>query len=417
MDIAGNVYVADRFNHTIRQVTATGVVTTLAGLAPASGSSDGAGNEARFSNARGMTADSVGNLYVADTWNHTIRKVTPAAVVTTLAGLAGVSGSSDGAGSAAQFYRPSGVAVGSAGNLFVADWFNNTIRKVTPDGIVTTLAGLAGTSGTSDGTGGAARFYHPYGVAADSVGNVYATDCNNCTIRKVTSGGVVTTLAGLAGASGSTDGTGSGARFNYPYAVAADGVGNVYVADSANNTIRKVTPAGVVTTLAGLAKSSGSSDGMGSEARFYNPSGVAVDSENNVYVADTFNYTIRKVTANGVVTTIGGAPGIAGGVDGVGTSANFSYPSAVAVGTNGSLYVADAYNNRISKGTPHVTGDISGDGYVNVPDLQALVTAWGSHGDGTPSSNWNLAADLNIDGYVNVGDLQMLVANWGRSMY
>ena len=162
--------------------------------------------------------DSAGNVYVADSANNTIRKVTPAGVVTTLAGLAGSCGSADGTGSAARFYCPAGVAVDSAGNVYVADMHNNTIRKVTPAGVVTTLAGLAGSPGSADGTGSAARFNDPYGVAVDSAGNVYVADTGNNTIRKVTPGGVVTTLAGLAGSAGSADGTGSAARFDYPSA-------------------------------------------------------------------------------------------------------------------------------------------------------------------------------------------------------
>ena len=178
---------------------------------------------------------------------------------TTLAGLAGSPGSADGTGSNARFNDPSGVAVDSAGNVYVADSYNDTIRKVTPADVVTTLAGLAGNAGSADGTGSAARFDDPTGVAVDSAGNVYVADDCNSTIRKVTPVGAsweVTTLAGLAGSSGSADGTNSAARFNDPYCVAVDTNGNVYVADYANDTIRKVTPVGtnwVVTTLAGLA--------------------------------------------------------------------------------------------------------------------------------------------------------------------
>jgi sugar lactone lactonase YvrE len=198
------------------------------------------------------------------------------------------------------------ATVDGAGNAYVADTENHTIRKVTPGGTVTTLAGLGGSSGSADGTGSAARFYWPYGVAVDSAGNVYVADTWNYTIRKVTPGGVVTTLAGLAGTGGSTDGTGSAARFNYPSGVAVDSAGTVYVADRGNHTIRKVTPGGAVTTLAGLADSYGSADGTGSAARFDSPRGVAVDSAGNVYVADYYNNTIRKVTPGGVVTTLAG---------------------------------------------------------------------------------------------------------------
>src|ERR1043166_6807989 len=179
---------------------------------------------------------------------------------TTLAGAASSSGSADGTGSAARFNSPGGVATDSSGNVYVADSVNSTIRKITPGGVVTTLAGLAGSGGSADGTGSAARFYYPSGVATDSSGNVYVTDRFNCTIRKITAAGVVTTLAGLAGSSGSADGTGSAARFYYPEGVATDSSGTVYVADTSNQTIRKITPAGVVTTLAGLAGSSESAD-------------------------------------------------------------------------------------------------------------------------------------------------------------
>jgi hypothetical protein len=170
---------------------------------------------------------------------------------------------------------------------------------MTSAGVVTTLAGLAGSAGSADGTGSAARFNTPEGVAVDGSSNVYVADSGNHTIRKITPGGVVTTLAGLAGSSGSADGTGSAARFNFPVGVALDGSGNVYVADSLNNTIRKMTSAGVVTTLAGLAGSAGSADGAVSAARFNEPFGVAVDGSGNIYVADTFNFTIRKITPPG----------------------------------------------------------------------------------------------------------------------
>jgi hypothetical protein len=356
VDTNGNIYVADTVNCTIRQMTPVGtnwVVTTLAGLAGCTGTNDGTGSAARFYFPNGVAVDGAGNLYVADTGNHTIREVTPLGtnwVVTTLAGLAGSAGTNDGPGNGAQFNEPAAVAVDSAGNVYVADTANDTIRKVTPSGVVTTLAGLAGSPGSANGTGNAARFNFPFGLTVDTNGNVYVADSANDTIRKVTSAGVVTTLAGLAGNMGSANGTGGGARFYYPYGVSADTNGNIYVADSGNNNIRKVTSTGVVTTLAGLAGSSGTNNGTGSAARFYFPCGVAVDHSGNVYVADTGNNTIRKVTPTGVVTTLAGLEWNEGSTDATGSAARFYSPCGVAMDMNGSVYVGD--NDTIRKVTP-----------------------------------------------------------------
>jgi sugar lactone lactonase YvrE len=238
--------------------------------------------------------DGAGNLYVADSRNYTIRKVTPAGVVTTLAGQANSLGSEDGTGSSARFGLPLGVAVDGSGVVYVADSYNSTIRKITPAGVVTTLAGLAGIPGSSDGQGSLARFLSPSGVAVDGSGNAYVADPWNFSIRKVTPDGVVTTLAGAAEHPGINDGTGSAANFDFPIGVAVDESANVYVAEYWSFTIRKVTPAGVVTTLAGEPGSWGSADGVGSAARFANPSGVSVNAAGNLYVADSSNHAIRK---------------------------------------------------------------------------------------------------------------------------
>ena len=291
VDASGNVYVADASNHLIRKITSVGGVTTLAG-SDFSGITNGIGTAASFINPHGVAVDASGNVYVVDFGNHLIRKITSAGVVTTLAG-SGMSGSANGTGTAASFYYPYGVAVDGSGNVYVADTFNHLIRKITSAGVVTTLAG-SGISGSTNGIGTTASFDHPYGVAVDVSGNVYVADLSNNLIRMITSVGVVSTLAGSG--LGYTNGTGTAASFNQPVGVAVDASGNVYVADYGNNLIRKITSTGVVTTLAGSGLS-GNTNGTGTTARFNGPDGVAVDAFGNVYVADVSNNLIRKITS------------------------------------------------------------------------------------------------------------------------
>ncbi len=327
-------------------------VTTLAGWPDWSGSADGLVSNARFSYPGGVRIDAVGTAYVTDARNNTIRKITPDGTVTTIAGLAGFTGTADGTGSAARFNGPGGVAVDSSGNLFVVDSESYTVRKITPAGVVTTFAGKAGIAGTADGTGTGATFGGLQNIAIDTAGNLYVADGGGNTIRKITPAAVVTTFAGLGGTSGNTNGTGTAARFNNPSGLAVDTAGNVYVADNNNNSIRKITPAGVVTTLAGRNSTSGFGfvDGDGTSARFDSPASVAVDSVGNVYVADSYNCAIRKITPGGTVSTIAGN-GDAFNTDGPLSSATFYYPADLAVDPAGNLLVADAYNNTIRRVT------------------------------------------------------------------
>ena len=352
VDGAGNVFVADMTNHTIRKISPLGVVTTLAGTVGSAGDTDGTGAAAQFHYPRGLAVDAAGNVFVADTSNLTIRKISPAGVVTTLAGTAASLGSADGTGAAARFNYPRGLAVDAAGNVLVADTGNHTIRKISPAGVVTTLAGTAGSAGITDGTGAAARFNNPRGLAVDGAGNVLVADAPNHTIRKISPAGVVTTLAGTAGVQDSTDGTGAAARFSNPIGLTVDGAGNVLVADSANHTIRKISPAGVVTTLAGTAGSAGITDGTGAAARFNNPRGLAVDGAGNVLVADAPNHTIRKISPAGVVTTLAGTAGVQDSTDGTGAAARFNFPQGLAVDAAGNVLVADTSNHTIRKISP-----------------------------------------------------------------
>ena len=351
-DSAGNVYVADTSNNAIRKITSAGVVSTLAGKAGPWGSADGAGAEARFASPKSVATDELGNVYVADQYNFTVRKITPAGEVSTLAGTARSAGSADGTGAEARFFDPRGVATDIAGNVYVADAYNSTIRKITPAGAVSTLAGTAESRGSADGVGADARFSSPIGIATDIVGNVYVADAVNCTIRKISPAGAVSTLAGAAGNGGSSDGIGAGARFDHPASVATDSAGNVYVADTQNKTIRKITAEGVVGTLAGQARLSGSTNGTGAQARFADPEGVATDRLGNVYVADTWNHLIRRINPAGVVSTLAGSMPMSGSADGIGAEAGFLKPMGAATDSFGNVYVADYGNSTIRKITP-----------------------------------------------------------------
>ncbi len=319
-------------------ITTNGVVTTLAGSGTA-GSGNGTGTAASFSNPNGVALDAAGNVYVADQANNLIRKITAAGAVTTLSGTL-TSGSSNATviGAIASYNGPTGVALDATGNVYVADFGNNQIRKIATTGAVTTLAGST-RSGNANGTGTAAGFNGPAGVAVDAVGNVYVADFNNNLIRKITAAGVVTTLAGST--AGKVDGIGTAASFRGPRGVAVDAAGNVYVADANNNLIRKVTAAGVVTTLAGNG-SVGNASGAGTAASFYYPSGVAVDATGNVYVADANNNLIRKITPAGTVSSVAGSGYLS-------LKTPFNGPVAVAVDAAGMLYVADAYRQIIQK--------------------------------------------------------------------
>ena len=319
------------------------VVSTFAGSG-LRGSTDAIGTAASFNYPKAVAVDVDGNVYVADNGNNKIRKISPTKVVSTFAG-SGLNGSYDDLGTAASFNSPLGIAVDAAGNVYVADTFNHKIRKISPAGEVTTFAGN-GSTGSTDGMGTAASFSYPYSIAVDGGGNLYVSDGHNHKIRKISPAGAVTTFAG-SGAAGSTNGIGTAARFNFPYGIAVDGSGNVYVCDSGNNKIRKISPAGAVTTFAGSG-TAGSVDGIGTAASFNNPSGITVDQSSNLYVTDYGNQKVRKISPTGEVSSYVGN-GAVGNTDGIGTGASFNYPTDVAVDGSGNLYVADANNHKIRK--------------------------------------------------------------------
>jgi len=373
-DAAQNIYVAN--DTTIEAVAAGPVVSTLAGTAGVHGSADGQGPAAEFgcipffwgANRIGTTGATAiatlpsGTSYVADYCHNTIRQVTSTGAVTTFAGVAGVIGARDGTGQAALFFQPAGLVLDPSGNLFVADYYNALIRKITPAGVVTTVAGQTPHLGHTDGSAAQATFCVPFGVVADAAGNLYVTDIFNYVIRKITPAGSVTTLAGIPGTPGFANGPGQSATFAYPQSIAIDADGNLYVTDSLNRAVRKVTPAGVVSTFV-------SSVGPGS---FGQLAGVAVDAAGNVYMTD---YT--------GIYEVGPGGGVAVKI------AALSGATAITVGPSGTLY--------ITAGHPFTSGvgAVYSMTATHVPTL--LV--------GTGLSNRLPAIVMGGDGNLYVGDV------------
>lgn len=322
-------------------------VSTFAGCGDA-GFLDASAKNARFNQPSGIAVDKNGNVYIADQINHRIRKITPSGSVSTLAGN-GKPGYKDGKGTAAQFDSPVGIAVDKNGFVYVADFVNNRIRKISPSGTVTTLAG-DGAYGFADGEGAIAQFASPIGIAVAQQGIVYVTDLDNNLIRKITADGIVSTFAGN-GLQGTTDGEALTAQFFGPNGITIDEEGTIYIAEEGNHNIRKITPDGNVSTIAGNGNP-GYVNGIGTEAQFMSPNGITVDKSGNLYVADWFNNRIRKITPAGAVSTMAGSgpTGFGNGYkDGDGQSARFNFPRGITMDNKGDFYVADQLNNRIRK--------------------------------------------------------------------
>ena len=423
VDSSGTVYVGDSDNHAIRKITPAGVVSTLAVMPTAVG----AGANENFNLFTGIAVDNAGNVYVADLGNQLVRKITSLGVVTTLAGSAGSRTSVDGPVATATFAFLQGLGMDGAGNIYLTD--GEKVRKITLAGLVSTvwtapgsiagprLPGLTvdtagtvyattgeglifkitpdGTSTALNGPGGlcnSLRSFQASGIALDATGNLYVAHTSLNTIVKITSSCVATTLAGSpTDPAGSTDGTGSAARFSSPQGLALDGTGNIYVADTRNNTIRKIASDNKVTTLAGAASNAGAINGRGAAARFNNAGffgsnqplyvansgvagtsgvayagGIAVDVAGNAFVADTGNNIIRKITVDGTVSTFVGVAGVSGALDGAVATATFASPSGVALDAAGNVYVADSGNHKIRRISPAgVVSTIAGSDWEN----------------------------------------------------
>ena len=388
-------------------------IVTIAGSYGNAGFGDGNGRLAQFYYPYGIVSDTNDILYVVDNGANTVRKITPGSwAVKTIAGMAGVAGSQDAANLSSQFNSPYGITMDVSNDLYVADSGNNSIRKITPSGanwVVTTIAGVSGSGGgSSDGTNGAASFYSPSGIALDAAGNLYVADAGFSTIRRISPAGtnwVTTTIAGTASIfPGFADGTNGNAEFANPSAITVDTAGNLYVADTGNGVIRKIAPIGtnwVTTTIAGTAGAAGSSDGTNGNAQFFQPGGIVADAAGNLFVSDSQNGTLRKVAqagTNWVTTTLAGTPDNIGGGDGTGPTAVFGTPIGITVDTAGKLFVSDAGDNDIREGTlailPNLTISQTAPGTVQV--------SWpGSFG--TLQTNVDLAAGVwgNFSGTVS----------------
>lgn len=312
-------------------------VTTFAGSTQ--GFNDDQGNLAKFNKPAGIAIDISGNIYVSDYGNHKIRKISPAGVVTTFAGSS--VGYEDGTGTAAKFNGPAGIALDASENVYVADSENQKIRKISPTGVVTTLAGS--TYGFADATGLAAQFKYPVSIIVDAFGNVFVGELDSNKIRKIMPTGVVSTLAGST--AGFQDGTANQAQFSSIFGLSIDTDGSLYAADNGNHKIRKINSTGQVKTLAG--STIGFADGSSAAAQFNYPRGIYVDNAKTIYVADTDNHKIRKISATGVVTTLAGSTG--GFTDGLNTTAQFSSPVALAADALGNIFIVDRDNHKVRK--------------------------------------------------------------------
>ncbi|WP_111631310.1 NHL domain-containing protein [Larkinella arboricola] len=355
LDAQGNLFIADQFNERIRKVSPNGIITTVAGTGSRGYSGDGGvATQAKLGFPTTVAVDKQGNLYIAELTNNRIRKVSPNGIITTVAGN-GIEGASGDGGLATQarISRPVGVAVDGQGNLFISDYGNIRIRKVAPNGNITTVAGTGDYGFSGDGGPATqARMHTPWDVAVDSQGNLFIADTENNNVRKMATNGIITTVAGFSRNSDFGDGGPAlKASLNFPHSVAVDGQGNLFIADESNHRIRKVTPNGIITTVAGNGVRGFSGDGgVAISARLNFPTGIEVDSQGNLYIADKGNHRIRKVTPNGIITTVAGT-GTAGfsGESKLATSAELNNPDDLTVDGKGNLYIVDQNNNRIRK--------------------------------------------------------------------
>ena len=375
--------------------------STFAGVASV-GRTDGPGLQARFNRPGGLTIDAAGNLYVADTYNHTIRKITPDGIVSTLAGKAGSTGDVDGLAPNARFWFPNSIAADRSGNLFVADSSNNRIRKIATDGSVSTVAGTA-KPGAVDGTGSVATFSHPEGLAVDRDGNIFVADTNSSFIRRITPAGVVSTFQTVFATDPSITNPFWNTRFFYPQGIAVDLQGNLYIANKILGGIHKMSPDGTVTLFAGDPRPGVQqyTDGIGTAAHFFGPRGIIVDDAGVVRVVDERAHTIRQILPDRTVTTLAGAASVVGDTDGPAASARFMSPSGIARDASGNVFISESGNNLIRRLSPSGT-------VTTIAGLSVFESAGATDG---PAAN---ARFFQPSGMVATADGVLYVADRGN---
>ncbi|HBY62448.1 MAG TPA: hypothetical protein DEH78_21710, partial [Solibacterales bacterium] len=358
LDAAGNLFIADSADHRIRRVAPNGIITTIAGTGIGGHSGDGGpALKAQLQSPNGIAVDSLGNLYISDFSNHRIRRVSPAGVIVTVAGTGTEGYAGDGGPAAsARIGYPRGVAVDAFGNIYFSDTGSDRVRRVNPSGLILAFAGGGVSAGVGDGLAAtSARLYWPHGVAVDGQGNVFIADRLHLRIRKVAANALISTAAGVGKSVAAGDGgPATAAQLLSPRAVALDRTGNLYIADTTSDRIRKVSPAGVISSVAGGGTSAGAPDGSpATSIQLAAPGGVTVDQAGNVYLADSQSHRVRRVTPAGVSNTVAGT-GLAGasGDGGPGTAARLFYPHGLAVDSTGNLYIADTMNHRIRRLSP-----------------------------------------------------------------
>ena len=328
------------------------IMNTVAG----NGSENASATSAQLSEPFGVAVDGRGNLYIADRANHRIRKMSPSGLISTVAGTGEVGYSGDGGpATCARLYSPFGVAVDSSGNLYIADFGNCRIRKVNPSGIISTVAGNGSYGyGGDGGPATAAVLNYPLDVAVDSIGNLFIADRSNNRIRKVSPSGIITTVAGTGAYGYSGDsGPATSARLNFPHNVAVDGKGNLFIADTQNNRVRRVDRSGIISTIAGTGYGGYSGDGgQATSAQLAFPYSILVDNSGNLFIADNYNHRIRKVNPSGVISTVAGTDyGCERGDCGKATLVRLNSPRGVTVDSRDELYIADSYSHRVRRVT------------------------------------------------------------------